>query len=71
MQQFDGILGDRTDPLMQSVVELDKQIKARLFANNSDSVHTQVRILQEKYSPIRLEMFAYVKSLNDQALFDN
>ena len=71
MQHFDGILGDRTDPLMQNLVELDKQIWARLFAHNSDSVHTHLKVLRDNYTPIRLNMFDYVKSLNDQALFDN
>lgn len=69
MLQFDGVLGNRTDPLMQGLVELDKQVLSRLFVNTNDDASDQVKILRDKYVPIRLTLFGFVESLNDQALF--
>ena len=70
MLYFDGILGDRTDPLMQDWVAIDQQINARLFADNTLQVSETVRVMRDKYMPLRLAMFEYVSSLNDSVLFE-
>ena len=69
MLYFDGVLGDRTDPLMQAWVAVDQQIKARIFADNTLQVSETVRVLRDKYMPLRLAMSEYVLSLNDPVLF--
>lgn len=72
MLHFDGILGDRTDPLMQDWVALDNQINSRLFASNSaHSVSEQIKLLRDQYMSLRVTIFDYVASLNDQILFQH
>ena len=53
MLQFDGVFGDRTNPLMQDLVELDKQVLSRLYTNNNDNASDQLKSLRDKYVPIR------------------
>ena len=73
MLHFDGILGDRSDPLMQDWVALDNQINSRLFAiNSAHSVSEQIKLLRDQYmsdmDSLRVTIFNYVASLNDQIL---
>lgn len=71
MLQYDGILGDRTDPLMQDWVALDEHISSRLFAKNTYPIPEQTRMLRDQYVPLRLAMFEYIKDLNNDVLFYN
>lgn len=66
---FDGILGDRTDPLMQEWVELDKKISERLFANKFAHEGHAKALRDNYYDSLRKSLYEYVKSLNDTALF--
>lgn len=70
MLHFDGVLGDRTDPLMQDWVALDNQIKYRLFGINSPHlVSEQIKLMRDQYMSLRVAIFDYIASLNDQVLF--
>ena len=72
MLHFDGILGDRTDPLMQDWVALDNQINSRLFViDSAHSVSEQIMMLRDQYMSLRVIMFNYVASLNDHILFQH
>lgn len=72
---FDGVLGDRTDPLMQEWVQLDNKITERLFANKFQH-EGHVKDLRDNdlhdnyHDSLRMCMFEYVLSLNDSALFE-
>lgn len=66
---FDGLLGDRTDSLMQDWVDFDKKLKARLWADGLRH-EGHVAVLRANYhTSLRQSMYEYVKSLNDTALF--
>jgi len=71
MLYFDGLLGDRADPLMQAWVALDNQVKSRLFAHSTHGVPEEIKLLQDKYMSLRVILFDYVASLNDQILFQD
>ena len=67
-RMYDGILGDRSDPLMQDWVQLDKKISARLFANGLKH-EGRVEVLRKNYYEcVRNTMSEYVSDLNDIAL---
>ena len=68
---FDGLLGDRTDPLMQDWVALDNQVKRRLFNRCTPKVPAEIELLRDKYMSLRVTMFDYIASLNDDILFQD
>lgn len=74
MQQFDGVLGDQSDPLMVMWMRFDQQVWDRLLhkylQTHPEHVPQEVRALMDAYSPVRLAMYDYIKSLNTTVLFD-
>ena len=71
MLYFDGLLGDRTVPVMQDWVALDNHVKCRLFACCTHRDPAEIKVLQNKYMYLRVTMFDYMASLNDQILFQD
>lgn len=69
MLHYDGLLGDRANPLMQDWVAVDNQVKPRLFGRITHSVPDKVKLLQDKFMSMRVKMFDYIASLNDEILF--
>ena len=74
MEQFGGILGEYSDPLMVMMAQLDQQVWDRLLhkylESHPERVPPEVKALMDAYSPIRLAMFDYIKTLNTTVLFD-
>ena len=68
--QYDGLLGDREDPIMQDWVHLDNKISERLYCNGF-AHEGRVKELRENYDNIRKSMFEKIASLNDTMLFKN
>lgn len=73
MQQFDGVLGDQSDPLMVMWMRFDQQVWDRLLhkylQTHPEHAPQEVRALMDAYSPVRLAMYDYIKGLNTTVLF--
>ena len=54
---------------MQDWVAVDNQVKSRLFGHITHSVPDKVKLLQAEYMSLRVTMFDYIASLNDEILF--
>ena len=69
MLYFDGVLGKHLDPLMQDWADLDNQVNSRLFARGAQEVPGKIKLLRDEYMSLRVTIFKYIASLNDQILF--
>ena len=72
MLLFDGILGEHSDPLMRAWADVDNQVNLRLFARGAQETPREplekIKLLRDEYMSLRVTVFKYIASLNDQIL---